>query len=118
MAVVISGKELAQKRKELMTLEVEELKNKYNKVPHLVVILVGDDPGSVSYVTGKKKACDEIGLKNTTIVKNTDITESELINIINELNNDDVPSVPPFSRLSTTATGILPRLLFAAARTV
>jgi methylenetetrahydrofolate dehydrogenase (NADP+)/methenyltetrahydrofolate cyclohydrolase len=89
MAIVISGKELAQKRKELMTIEVEELKNKYNRVPHLVVILVGDDPGSVSYVTGKKKACDEIGLKNTTIVKTTDITEEELISIINELNNDD-----------------------------
>lgn len=94
MAIIISGKELAQKRKELMTLEVEELKNKYNKVPHLVVILVGDDPGSVSYVTGKKKACDEIGLRNTTIVKNTDITQEELIGIINELNdNDDVDGI-------------------------
>ena len=69
MAVVISGKELALARKELMTEEVKELFKKYNKVPHLVVILIGDDPGSVSYVTGKKKACDEIGLRNTTITK-------------------------------------------------
>ncbi|MBO5712499.1 MAG: bifunctional methylenetetrahydrofolate dehydrogenase/methenyltetrahydrofolate cyclohydrolase, partial [Acholeplasmatales bacterium] len=89
MAVVISGKELALARKELMTEEVKELFKKYNKVPHLVVILIGDDPGSVSYVTGKKKACDEIGLRNTTITKTPDILEDELINIINELNNDE-----------------------------
>lgn len=89
MAVVISGKELAQVRKEQMTQEVKDLFEKYNKVPHLVVILIGDDPGSVSYVTGKKKACDEMGLKNTTITKTPDIMEDELINIIDELNNDD-----------------------------
>ena len=57
-------------------------------LPHLAVILVGDDPGSVSYVTGKEKACNEIGITNTTIKKPNDITQEELLEIIEELNND------------------------------
>jgi methylenetetrahydrofolate dehydrogenase (NADP+)/methenyltetrahydrofolate cyclohydrolase len=72
-----------------MKEEVIEFGKKYPRLPHLVVILVGDDPGSVSYVTGKGKACVEIGIKNTTIKKPVTITEDELLNLIDELNNDD-----------------------------
>ena len=89
MAIVISGKELATLRRNKMKEEVIEFGNKYDRLPHLVVILVGDDPGSVSYVTGKGKACVEIGIKNTTIKKPVTITEEELLNLIDELNNDD-----------------------------
>ena len=89
MAIVISGKELATLRRNKMKEEVIEFGNKYDRLPHLVVILVGEDPGSVSYVTGKGKACVEIGIKNTTIKKPVTITEEELLNMIDELNNDD-----------------------------
>jgi len=89
MAVVISGKELATLRRNKMKEEVIEFGKKYPRLPHLVVILVGEDPGSVSYVTGKGKACVEIGIKNTTIKKPVTITEEELLNMIDELNNDD-----------------------------
>ena len=89
MATVISGKELATIRRNSMKEEVIEFSKKYNRLPHLVVILVGEDPGSVSYVTGKGKACVEIGIKNTTIKKPVTITEKELLDIIDELNNDD-----------------------------
>ena len=89
MAIVISGKELATLRRNKMKEEVIEFGNKYDRLPHLVVILVGEDPGSVSYVTGKGKACVEIGIKNTTIKKPVTITEEELLNLIDELNNDD-----------------------------
>ncbi len=89
MAIVISGKELATIRRNSMKEEVIEFGKKYNRLPHLVVILVGDNPASVSYVTGKGKACVEIGIKNTTITKPENITEKELLNIIDELNNDD-----------------------------
>lgn len=89
MATVISGKELATIRRNAMKEEVIEFSKKYNRLPHLVVILVGEDPGSVSYVTGKGKACVEIGIKNTTIKKPVTITEKELLDIIDELNNDD-----------------------------
>ena len=89
MAIVISGKELATLRRNKMKEEVIEFGKKYPRLPHLVVILVGEDPGSVSYVTGKGKACVEIGIQNTTIKKPVTITEDELLNLIDELNNDD-----------------------------
>ncbi len=89
MAIVISGKELATLRRNKMKEEVIEFGKKYDRLPHLVVILVGEDPGSVSYVTGKGKACVEIGIKNTTIKKPVTITEKELLDLIDELNNDD-----------------------------
>lgn len=88
MATVISGKELATIRRNSMKEEVVEFGKKYNRLPHLVVILVGDNPASVSYVTGKGKACEEIGIKNTTIKKPETISEKELLDIIDELNND------------------------------
>ena len=89
MGVVVSGKELAKTLKDGMAIEVVELEKKYGRLPHLAVILVGEDPGSVSYVKGKEKACNEIGIKNTTIKRTSDITEEELLSIVEELNNDD-----------------------------
>ena len=89
MGVVVSGKDLAKNLKDQMAIEVVELEKKYGRLPHLAVILVGEDPGSVSYVKGKEKACNEIGIKNTTIKRTRDITEEELLNIVEELNNDD-----------------------------
>ena len=89
MATVISGKELATIRRNEMKEKVVEFSKKYSRLPHLVVILVGDNPASVSYVTGKGKACEEIGIKNTTIKKPENISEGELLKIIDELNNDN-----------------------------
>lgn len=89
MAVIISGRELAAKKREYMANQVIMLENKYGRRPHLAVILVGEDAGSVSYVKGKEKACHEVGLVNTTIVRPTTITQSELLAIIDELNQDD-----------------------------
>ena len=89
MGIVVSGKDLAKNLKDQMAIEVPVLEAKYGRLPHLAVILVGEDPGSVSYVKGKEKACLEIGIKNTTIKKTSDISEEELLNIIDDLNNDD-----------------------------
>lgn len=87
--MIISGKVLSAKLKAEMAAEVATFPEKYGRVPHLVVILVGDNPASVSYVTGKSKACDVVGIKNTTITKPETITEEELLQMIVELNNDD-----------------------------
>ena len=89
MAIVISGKKLSQEKRDYMKNEVVELEKKYGRRPNLAVILVGDDPASASYVKGKEQACIEIGIGNTTIRKPATITEAELLNIINDLNNDD-----------------------------
>lgn len=87
--MIISGKELSAKLKDEMAAQVAEFPAKYGRVPHLVVILVGEDPGSVSYVTGKAKASEYVGIKNTTIRKPDTISEQELLNLIRELNDDD-----------------------------
>ncbi len=87
--MIISGKELASSLKVAMADQVKEFPAKYGRVPHLVVILVGEDPGSVSYVRGKAKASEEVGIKNTTIRHDESISESELLKIIDELNADD-----------------------------
>ena len=89
MAVVISGKELATLKREKMAQQIPGLIEKYGRAPHLAVVLIGDDAGSVSYVRGKEKGCNEVGIKNTTLLRDTAITESELLALIDELNNDD-----------------------------
>ena len=87
--MIVSGKDLAARLKAEMAAEVATFPEKYGRVPHLVVILVGEDPGSVSYVTGKAKASEEGGIKNTTIRKEATISEEELLGIIADLNADD-----------------------------
>ncbi len=87
--MIISGKELSARLKSEMAEQVATFPEKYGRVPHLVVILVGDDPASVSYVTGKAKASEVVGIRNTTIRKPETITEDELLSLIRQLNGDD-----------------------------
>ena len=87
--MTISGKELSAKLKAEMAAEVATFPEKYGRVPHLVVILVGDDPASISYVTGKAKASEVVGIRNTTIRRPADISENELLDLIRQLNADD-----------------------------
>lgn len=89
MGEIISGKALAKVVREEVRLKVEELKTRYEAVPHLVVVLVGEDPASQSYVRGKERACLKAGMKSTIIRKEDTITEEELLSIVNDLNNDD-----------------------------
>ena len=87
--MIISGKELSARLKAEMAERVATFPEKYGRVPHLVVVLVGDDPASVSYVTGKAKASEVVGIRNTTIRKPDTITEEELLGLIRQLNEDD-----------------------------
>ena len=88
MAKVISGKDLSTRLKAEMAAQVATFPEKYGRVPHLVVILVGEDPASQSYVKGKGKACEVVGIKNTTILRPATISEEELLGLIAELNAD------------------------------
>lgn len=86
--MILSGKDLSAKMKAEMAAQVAEFPVKYGRVPHLVVILVGEDPASQSYVRGKSKACEAVGIRNTTILKPATISEQELLDLIKELNDD------------------------------
>ncbi|MFG6341596.1 MAG: bifunctional methylenetetrahydrofolate dehydrogenase/methenyltetrahydrofolate cyclohydrolase FolD [Alistipes sp.] len=88
MAKIISGKELSARLKAVMAAQVAAFPEQYGRVPHLVVILVGDNPASVSYVTGKAKAAAEVGIRNTTLRRPETISEAELLGLIAELNAD------------------------------
>lgn len=85
---VISGKEIAAEIKSQIATDVEKYAKEYGRKPNLVVVIVGEDPGSVSYVTGKTKAANEVGIDNQTICLKEDTTEEELLNLIRNLNDD------------------------------
>ncbi len=87
--MIISGKDLSVKMKTDMAADVAGYEKKYGRVPHLVVLLVGEDAGSVSYVTGKAKACDAVGIRNTTVRRPATATEEEVLQVIEELNADE-----------------------------
>lgn len=87
--MIISGSELAKELKQDVARRTSEAKDKYGRVPHLVVILVGEDPASQSYVKGKGKDAEEVGFKSTTLLRPETISEEELLNLISELNNDE-----------------------------
>lgn len=88
-AIVISGKELADKIRADLKVRVNQFIAEKQVVPHLVVILVGDNPASVSYVRGKQKGCEQTDMKSTLIKLPEDISENELIQEIEKLNQDD-----------------------------
>lgn len=84
--MIISGKELATKLRAQMQNHVKDITKVFGETPCLAVILVGDNPASQSYVKGKSKACEEIGIKNMTIKLPTNVSEQELLQTIDELN--------------------------------
>lgn len=86
-AEIIDGKKLAKQIRMEMKEEVSELATS-GIIPHLTVILVGDEPASKSYVNGKKKASAEVGISSEIIKLPVDITEGELLNTIEKLNQD------------------------------
>jgi methylenetetrahydrofolate dehydrogenase (NADP+)/methenyltetrahydrofolate cyclohydrolase len=86
-AEVISGKEVASGKRKQMKKEVSELLTKGVK-PGLTVILVGDNPASQSYVRGKQKACEEVGIRSQLIEHPETITEDELLAEIDHLNKN------------------------------
>jgi len=89
MALIIDGTQLSKKVKEQVRLETEKLVLKYNKTPHLVVILVGHNPASESYVRGKEKACQKTGILSTVIRKDESVTNQEMFDLVRELNHDE-----------------------------
>lgn len=89
MAEIISGKDLSLSLKLKMQDDIKEYRKIYPRIPHLAVIIVGDDPGSVSYVTGKEKACTFVGIKNTTFRLNDRVSQKTVLGLIDSLNSDD-----------------------------
>ncbi|MCQ2110636.1 MAG: bifunctional methylenetetrahydrofolate dehydrogenase/methenyltetrahydrofolate cyclohydrolase FolD [Bacteroidaceae bacterium] len=91
---IIDGKAVSIQVKQEIAAEVEKMVAAGQKRPHLAAILVGHDGGSETYVANKVKSCAECGFKSTLIRFEDDITEQELLDKVQELNND--PDVDGF----------------------
>jgi methylenetetrahydrofolate dehydrogenase (NADP+)/methenyltetrahydrofolate cyclohydrolase len=85
---LIDGKKIAESIRNEIAIEVERIKDRDGKVPHLAAILVGEDPASETYVSSKSKACNEVGFDSSTYRFPADISEKELLETVEFINND------------------------------
>ncbi len=87
--ILLDGKKTSEAIQQEIAAEVAQIKENGGKVPHLAAILVGNDGGSVTYVTNKVLACEKVGFGSTLIRYEDDVTEEELLNKIQELNESE-----------------------------
>ncbi len=85
MAIIIDGVEVSKKLLDEMKTEISSLPKK----PNLAVILVGDDKASQVYVSNKQKKCEYVGMSSITHSLPNDVSELELLELIEHLNGDD-----------------------------
>ena len=88
-AKIIKGTEVREEILEEITAEVAQIKEKHGVVPGLVTILVGENPASMSYVTLKIKTAHRVGFKEVQDSQSVDISEEDLLALIDKYNNDD-----------------------------
>jgi methylenetetrahydrofolate dehydrogenase (NADP+)/methenyltetrahydrofolate cyclohydrolase len=86
---VLDGKGLSETIKQEIAVKVDEIRNKGGNIPHLAAVLVGDDPASQAYVRNKVRSCEQVGFESTLIRKDSSITEEELLEIVDDLNNNE-----------------------------
>ena len=88
---LLDGVKVSNDIKNEISAQVEVMKSKGEKVPHLAALLVGNDGASLTYVGSKVKACQRVGFESTLVKMPSTTTEIELLNKIKELNeNDDI----------------------------
>ena len=88
-AKLIKGTEIREEILEEITAEVKTIKEKYDRVPGLVTILIGENPASMSYVTLKIKTAHRVGFHEVQDSQPVDISEEDLLALIDKYNNDD-----------------------------
>ncbi|MFN3403642.1 MAG: bifunctional methylenetetrahydrofolate dehydrogenase/methenyltetrahydrofolate cyclohydrolase FolD [Cytophagaceae bacterium] len=87
-ARLLDGKKVASEIKQEIIAEVEQIKRSGGKVPHLAAILVGNDGASETYVASKIKSCEEVGFKSSHFRFDSSISENDLLQKIEDINND------------------------------
>ncbi|MEY3321723.1 MAG: hypothetical protein RLZZ417_1306 [Bacteroidota bacterium] len=85
---LLDGKKLAAQIKAEIKEMVADRKSNGKKIPHLAAILVGENPASMAYVRNKVKSCEEVGFFSTLIKEPDTITEEELLQEVENLNNN------------------------------
>ena len=85
---ILDGKLLAKRLNEELSRKILSYKKQYERSPHLLVILVGDNPASQVYVKNKEKKASEVGIKSTVIKLSKNISEENLLEVIDDSNSD------------------------------
>lgn len=85
----MNGAALAKKIRSVLAIEIDFCKNKYGRAPKLSVILVGNDPASMTYVKNKGKSCNEVGIESDMRYLPFSTSQEELLSLIKTLNEDD-----------------------------
>ncbi|WP_277011743.1 bifunctional 5,10-methylenetetrahydrofolate dehydrogenase/5,10-methenyltetrahydrofolate cyclohydrolase [Flavobacterium lindanitolerans] len=86
---LLDGKKVSDDIKNEITAEVQKMKEKGEKVPHLAAVIVGNDGASLTYVGSKVKACERVGFESTLVKMPSTTSETELLKKIQQLNEDD-----------------------------
>ncbi|MBT8259340.1 MAG: bifunctional 5,10-methylene-tetrahydrofolate dehydrogenase/5,10-methylene-tetrahydrofolate cyclohydrolase [Bacteroidia bacterium] len=87
--ILLDGRKTSNDIKDEITREVQEMKDKGERVPHLAAVLVGNDGASLTYVGSKVKACERVGFESTLIQLPHTVSEVELLDTIDELNKNE-----------------------------
>jgi|GEM_PF-14017 len=90
-AQIIDGRELSKKIRAKLKTQAEEFEKKCGRQIGIAVLIIGDDAASHTYVRNKVKACEEIGVKSFVVMRDSNTTQEELIDMIRTLN--DSPEV-------------------------
>jgi len=86
--ILLDGLATSQQIKQEIAVEVQHLKAQGHRTPHLAAVLVGENGASLTYVNAKVKACEQVGFQSTLVRRNGDITESDLLELVRELNSN------------------------------
>ena len=86
---LLNGKELSQTIKSEIKVEVENITSSGLRPPHLSAILVGNNPASEAYMRNKVRSCEQVGFSSELIRRDSDVTQEELLALVNKLNEDD-----------------------------
>ncbi len=86
---LLDGKQLAKTIRAELAEEVRKMTEAGKRAPHLAAVLVGDDPASQVYVRNKVRSCEKVGFQSSLIRKSADVSEEELLQIVQQLNEDD-----------------------------
>ena len=84
--VVLSGKELGSSVKANVAALCKRFSKRFGRRPSLAVVLVGEDPASQTYVSSKRKACDEVGIRHLDYTFDAGIPQKQLLECISNLN--------------------------------
>ena len=88
-ATIIDGAEVAQQVRAEVARDVQDLQHHHQVTPGLAAVLIGDNPASASYVRGKERACQEVGIFTETFNLPEDVSQTEVLELIDRLNQDE-----------------------------